>query len=51
MTLQTGHGPQSDDADMAEHLRTWRGFKSFMTWQAIAAGIILALLAIFRMHG
>jgi len=41
----TGH------TDMAEHLKTWRGFLSFMKWQAIAAAVILALLAIFRTHG
>lgn len=51
MASQTGHGPQTDDADMAEHVRTWHGFLKFMMWQVIAAGIVLALLAIFRTHG
>lgn len=47
------HGDQRhdpDNADMAEHLRTWRGFISFMKWQAIGAAALLALLAIFRTH-
>jgi len=42
---------QHDHGDMAEHLRTWRGFLSFMKWQAIGAAAILVLLAIFRTHG
>jgi len=40
----------SSHTDMAEHLRTWRGFISFMKWQAIGAAALLALLAIFRTH-
>ena len=42
--------PDSGHTDMAEHLRTWRGFLSFMKWQAIGAAGLLALLAIFRTH-
>ena len=51
MASQSGHGQESGNADMAEHLRTWNGFLTFMKWQAIAAVILLALLAIFRTHG
>jgi len=51
MASHTGHKPESHDADMAEHLRTWHGFLSFMKCQAIAAAAILAILAIFRTHG
>jgi len=45
--------PQQDagHTDMAEHLRTWRGFITFMKWQVIGAVALLALLAIFRTHG
>jgi hypothetical protein len=42
---------ESGHTDMAEHLKTWRGFISFMKWQAIVAAAILILLAIFRTHG
>lgn len=51
MHSETEHAPDSGDADMAEHLRTWRGFMSFMKWQAICAVVILVFLAIFRTHG
>ncbi len=50
MASQTEHGPDSDNADMAEHLKTWHGFLSFMKWQAIGAAALLMLLAIFRTH-
>jgi hypothetical protein len=43
-------GPDSGRADMAEHLKTWHGFLSFMKWQAIGAAALLILLAIFRTH-
>jgi hypothetical protein len=36
---------------MAEHLRTWHGFLTFMKWQVIAAVALLIILAIFRTHG
>lgn len=51
MTARSDQQQDAGHTDMAEHLRTWRGFISFMKWQAIAAVIILALLAIFRTHG
>jgi hypothetical protein len=47
------HSENQEDpghTDMAEHLRTWRGFISFMKWQAIGAAGLLFLLAIFRTH-
>jgi Bacterial aa3 type cytochrome c oxidase subunit IV len=51
MQSHTDHGQDSGRADMAEHLKTWHGFLTFMKWQVIAAVVILALLAIFRTHG
>lgn len=51
MAAHTDQQQDSDHTDMAEHLRTWHGFISFMKWQAIGAAVILALLAIFRTHG
>ena len=51
MAAQADHGPEAGHSDMAEHLRTWHGFLSFMKWQAIGAALILILLAIFRTHG
>ena len=51
MASQTGHGPDPEGADMAEHVRTWHGFLTFMKWQVIAAVVLLAILAIFRTHG
>ena len=41
---------ESGHTDITEHLKTWRGFISFMKWQAFGAAAILALLAIFRTH-
>jgi hypothetical protein len=51
MTPHTDHGPDSGNTDMAEHLKTWHGFLSFMKWQVIAAVALLVFLAIFRTHG
>jgi hypothetical protein len=51
MTAHSDQGQESGHTDMAEHLRTWRGFVSFMKWQAIGGAVILILLAIFRTHG
>ena len=50
MESHAEHAPQSGHTDMAEHLKTWHGFLKFMMWQAIGAGAILILLAIFRTH-
>ncbi|HEX3430337.1 MAG TPA: aa3-type cytochrome c oxidase subunit IV [Rhizomicrobium sp.] len=50
MAAHSNQEPESGQTEMAEHLRTWRGFISFMKWQAIGAAAILALLAIFRTH-
>ena len=51
MAAQMEQGPETGQTDMAEHLKTWHGFLSFMKWQAIGAALILILLAIFRTHG
>jgi hypothetical protein len=50
MAARMDQQPESGHNDMVEHLRTWRGFISFMKWQAIGAAALLALLAIFRTH-
>ena len=50
MAAQSDQQQDSGHADMAEHLRTWRGFVSFMKWQAFGAATILFLLAVFRTH-
>jgi hypothetical protein len=50
MAARSDQQQDSGRTDMAEHLRTWRGFISFMKWQAIGAVALLALLAIFRTH-
>ncbi len=51
MQSEQNHAPDSGNTDMAEHLRTWHGFLSFMKWQVIAAVVLLVFLAIFRTHG
>ncbi|HEX4160503.1 MAG TPA: aa3-type cytochrome c oxidase subunit IV [Rhizomicrobium sp.] len=51
MQSEHSNAPDSGHADMAEHIRTWNGFLSFMKWQVIAAVILLIFLAIFRTHG
>jgi hypothetical protein len=50
MAAHSNFEPEPGRTDMAEHLKTWRGFLNFMMWQAIGAASILALLAIFRTH-
>ena len=50
MAAHSDQQQESGHTDMAEHLKTWRGFISFMKWQAFGAAAILALLAIFRTH-
>jgi len=50
MAAHSKQEQEPDHTDMSEHLRTWRGFISFMKWQAIGAAALLALLAIFRTH-
>jgi len=51
MAANSDQGQEPGHTDMAEHLKTWRGFMNFMKWQAIGAAAILILLAIFRTHG
>ncbi|MGH6878065.1 MAG: aa3-type cytochrome c oxidase subunit IV [Rhizomicrobium sp.] len=50
MESQTDHAPDEGHTDMAEHIKTWRGFLSFMKWQAFGAAAVLIFLAIFRTH-
>jgi hypothetical protein len=41
----------TDATDMAEHIRTWKGFIRFLQWQVAGVVIVLVFLAIFRTHG
>jgi len=52
-TRMAAHGEHSESAtgDLREHLRTWKGFTSFIKWSMVGIGLIMALLAIFRTHG
>ena len=50
MASHTDRQNDTGHTNMAEHLKTWHGFISFMKWQAIGAAALLALLAIFRTH-
>ena len=50
MASNMGDNTGTAHTDMKEHLRTWRGFLSFMKWQLIGMVILLILLAIFRTH-
>jgi aa3 type cytochrome c oxidase subunit IV len=45
------HGEQSDSGDLGEHIKTWIGFTTFIKWSIAGAGLIMALLAIFRTNG
>ena len=51
MAGNTEHSTDSGSTDMAEHIRTWKGFIRFMTWQVAGAVVLLIFLAIFRTHG
>jgi hypothetical protein len=51
MAGNTEHSTDTGSTDMAEHIRTWKGFIRFMTWQVVGAVVLLILLAIFRTHG
>ncbi len=43
----SGHGHM----DMAEHLKTWKGFMRLVRWGIAAVVALLVFLAIFRTHG
>ena len=48
------HGDKGDHTstmDIGEHLRTWKHFTWLIKWSLIGIGLIMALLAIFRIHG
>jgi hypothetical protein len=46
-----GHGSDAGSMDISEHVRTWKGFVSFIKWQVVGIVIIMVLLAMFRTHG
>lgn len=43
----SGHGHM----DMAEHVKTWKGFTRLIRWGIAANVVLLVFLAIFRTHG
>jgi len=47
-TSNQGHGSEMSSADFNEHMRTWKGFVSFIKYSMIGIGIIMILLAMFR---
>jgi hypothetical protein len=51
MQSEHQYAPDSGNADMAEHLKTWHGFLALMKWLVIANVALLIFLAIFRTHG
>jgi len=51
MQSEHTHAPDSGNTDMAEHLRTWKGFLAFVKWMVIGNVALLIFLAIFRTHG
>lgn len=51
MAATGNQGHNESSADFHEHVRTWKGFLSFIKWQVIGIVIIMILLAMFRTHG
>jgi len=37
--------------DLNDHMRTWKGFTTFIKWSVGGILFIMAFLAIFRTHG
>jgi hypothetical protein len=50
MAADTGHGTDTGDMDMKEHMRTWSGFLSLVKWVLIFNFVLLLFLFIFRTH-
>ena len=47
-TSNQSHGSDTSAADFNEHVRTWKGFVSFVKYSMAGIAIIMILLAIFR---
>ena len=47
-TGNQGHGSATSSADFNEHVRTWKGFVTFIKYSMAGIAIIMILLAIFR---
>jgi hypothetical protein len=43
-------GPSTGSMDITEHQRTWKGFLTALKWSLIAILLIMAFMAIFRVH-
>ena len=46
-----GEHSQSVSGDFAEHVRTWKGFTTFIKWSMAGIGLLMVLLAVFRTNG
>lgn len=46
-----GHGSDAGTMDMKDHMKTWKGFVSFVKWMIIGNVLLLIFLAMFRTHG
>lgn len=44
------HGSSTGTTDIAKHQRTWKGFLTVIKWSLIAILLIMAFMAIFRVH-
>lgn len=43
-------GPSTGIMDITEHQRTWKGFLKVLKWSLTAILLIMAFMAIFRVH-
>jgi hypothetical protein len=50
MAADSGHGTNTGDVDMKEHLKTWSGFLTLVKWVLIGNAILLFFLFLFRTH-
>lgn len=51
MAVDQSHGTATNSADFNEHVRTWKGFVTFIKYSVVSIVILMALLAMFRTHG
>ena len=50
MAATGNQGHNESSADFHDHVRTWKGFVSFIKYSMVGIGIIMILLAAFRTH-
>lgn len=51
MSADTSHGSDTGTMDIKDHVKTWKGFVTFVKWMIIGNVVLLIFLAIFRTHG